>query len=392
MNEVDDELTQLFDEAIARLSTYRYTFTDDSLRLIWERGYDVSPQSDPRERFVLAYEADGKHPRQWCLDTQSLANNRLLDALRSGTWDGQNLEAELNRLDTEDHVHYVFCQCDPRFTTRPDGTLEPADLERNIVLAPETRAELDALGPKLLEQWRAEHAGPLTVRQITERLGELGWSEASARNSWLLVRSWLLGWSEVTRVGQDYWMPNDQIPKEPQRTRLQVLPVASTSTPMETSDAENTMRSPSDSPEHETAPIMSKPPVIQGKAVIANTESWKFPLRTIHLLEGFVPVPPNVRSAYPARVIGEGDREVLRGLWYSDGEPLWLWLDRVQDRLYGPDLAQKLEWLEAGDVLHGTWTPEVVVLRIAGIRAAPWSLVCCTSKRGWSTQASCRAC
>jgi len=84
MNEVDDELTQLFDEAIARLSTYRYTFTDDSLRLIWERGYDVSPQSDPRERFVLAYEADGKHPRQWRLNTQSLANNRLLDALDQG--------------------------------------------------------------------------------------------------------------------------------------------------------------------------------------------------------------------------------------------------------------------------------------------------------------------
>ncbi len=36
------------------------------------------------------------------------------------------------------------------------------------------------------------------------------------------------------------------------------------------------------------------------------------------------------------------------------------------DRLYGPDLAQKLEWREAGDVLHSMWTPEVVVLRIAG--------------------------
>ncbi len=111
---------------------------------------------------------------------------------------------------------------------------------------------------------------------------------------------------------------------------------------------------------------MSKNPEIRGKAVITQTESWKFPLRTIHLLDGFVPVPPHVRSAYPPRAVGEGDREVLRGLWYNDGEPLWLWLDRVQDRLYGPDLAHKLEWLEAGDVLHGTWTSEVVVLRITG--------------------------
>jgi hypothetical protein len=366
MNEMDEELAQLFDEAVARLSTYRYTFTDDALRPIWERGYDVSPQSDPRERFVLAYEADGKHPRQWRLNTQALANNRLLDALRSGRWDGQDLEAELARLDTEDQVHYVFCPGDPRFMILPDSTLEPADLERNVVLHPETRAALDALGPRLLEQWRAEYAEPLTVRQLTERLEELGWSEASARNGWLLVRSWLLGWSEVTRVGQDYWIPSDQIPKESERTRLQVLPVSNISTPIEASDAEIVTGSRSDSPEQEVLPTISKPSVIPGKAVITQTESWKFPLRTIHLLEGFVPIPPNVRSAYPPRAVGEGDREVLRGLWYDNDEPLWLWLDRVQDRLYGPDLAHKLEWLEAGDVLHGTWTPDVVVLRITG--------------------------
>jgi hypothetical protein len=269
----------------------------------------------------------------------------------------------LARLDAKDQVHYVFCQCDPRFTTIPGGTLEPADLERNVVLNPETRGALEALGPRLLEQWRAE---PLTVRQVTERLGEPGWPEASARNGWLLVRAWLLGWSEVTRVGQDYWIPTDQIPKESQRTRLQVLPVSSILTSIEASDTENVPSSLSDSPEQESLPIIGKTSAIPGKAVITQTESWKFPLRTIHLLEGFVPVPPNVRSAYPARGVGEGDREVLRGLWYNDGEPLWLWLDRVQDRLYGPDLAHKLEWLEAGDVLHGTWTSEVVVLRITG--------------------------
>src|SRR5207244_4809095 len=150
MNEIDNELTQLLDEAVARLSTYRYTFTDkEALGPVWEHGYDISPQSDPRERFVLAYEADGKHPRQWRLSTQALANNRLLDALRLGAWDGHDLEVELARLDTEDQVHYVFCLSDPCFMTRPDGTLEPADLERNIVLASETRAELDAFGPKL---------------------------------------------------------------------------------------------------------------------------------------------------------------------------------------------------------------------------------------------------
>ncbi len=367
MNEIHDELAQLFDKAVAWLSTYRYTFTEEeALQPIWERGYEVSPQSDPRERFVLAYEADGKHPRQWRLSTHALANNRLLDALRSGTWNGQNLEVELNRLDNEDQVHYVFCPSDPRFIMLPSGTLEPADLERNIVLNPEARAELDVLSSRLLEQWRAEHAEPMTVLKVTERLGELGWPEASARNSWLLVRSWLLGWSEVTRVGQDYWMPNDQIPIEPQRTRLQVLPVSSTSNLVEASDAEIITGSLPGLLERESAPTTSKNPEILSKAGITHPESWTYPLHTIHLLEGFLPVPPKVRSAYPPRAVGEGDREVLRGLWYNDDESLWLWLDRAQDRLYGPDLAHKLAWLDAGDVLHGQWTPEVVILRITG--------------------------
>ncbi len=319
-----------------------------------------------QSRFVLAYEAGSKLPRQWRLNTQALANNRLLDALMSGNWDGQYMDAELARLHAEDQVYYVFCPGDPRFTTLPDGTLEPADLERNVVLAPETRAALEELGPRLLEQWRAEHAEPLTVLHVTKRLGDLGWPEASARNGWLLVRSWLIGWSEVTRVGQDYWMPSDQIPKEPERTRLQVLPISSTSNSLEESVTEINTGSPSSSPGREISPAIGKSPEIRGKAVKTHPESWTYPLRTIHLLEGFLPVPPNVRSAYPPRAVGEGDREVLRGLWYNDNEHMSLWLDRVQDRLYGPDLAHKLEWLEAGDVLHGQWTPTVVVLRIDG--------------------------
>ena len=77
MSDLDDEVAQLLDEAVARLSTARRTFTDEEALLpIWERGYDFSPQSDPQGRFVLAAEADGKHPRQWRLATQALANNR----------------------------------------------------------------------------------------------------------------------------------------------------------------------------------------------------------------------------------------------------------------------------------------------------------------------------
>src|SRR2546430_15034688 len=98
MSDLDDEVAQLLDETVARLSTTSRTFTgEEALLPIWERGYDFSPQSDPQGRFVLAAEADGKRPRQWRLATPALANNRLLGALRSGAWDGEGLGAGLGR-------------------------------------------------------------------------------------------------------------------------------------------------------------------------------------------------------------------------------------------------------------------------------------------------------
>src|SRR5260370_26387143 len=216
MSELDDEVAQLLDEAVARHSTARRSFTDEEeLFPIWERGYDLSPESAPAGRFVLAAEADGKHPRQWRLATQALANNRLLDALRSGAWNGQDLDAELTRLDAEDQTHYIFCPCDTRFTPLPDGTLEPAEREYNVTVPPATKAALDALGPKLIEQWHDRGDEPLTVRQVTEQLSKLGWSEASQsqRKGWQLVRTWLLAWPEVARVGQDHGVPAVAVPK-----------------------------------------------------------------------------------------------------------------------------------------------------------------------------------
>jgi hypothetical protein len=234
-----------------------------------------------------------------------------------------------------------------------------------VALSPEARAALDAHGPALVEQWRSEGAEPLTVRQVTERLGNPGWTEATAHNGWLLVRAWLLGWSEVARVGQDYWIPSNSIPKGPEHTRLQVLPIVGVPSPGE-EQAGNITRNQPASARRETVPTIDNSPIPQGRETMSNRVSWTYPLRTVHLLEGFIPVPATARSAYPSRGVGEGEREVLRGLWYDDDERLWLWLDRAQDRLYGPDLAHKLEWLEAGDLLRVQWTPDVIVLRLAG--------------------------
>ena len=156
------------------------------------------------------------------------------------------------------------------------------------------------------------------------------------------------------------------MPKTPERTRLQVLPVGGATSTGEERDGERNIPPGPTSIGQETSPTLDNSPIPQSREALANRVSWTFPLRTIHLLKGFLPVPAVGRSAYPPRGVGEGDREALRGLWYDSDERLWLWLDRNQDRLYGPDLAQKLEWLEAGDLLRVQWTPDVIAMRLAG--------------------------
>jgi hypothetical protein len=219
-----DDLSYLLNAAIARLRPWRRTFTEEeALASLWEAGYEVSPAIDAR--FVLARESDGHQPRQWRLADHALANDRLLGELRTGQWDGHDLDTELTRLDTVDHVHYVFCPLDPRFTRHADGTLEPTEHERTIALPASIAAVFNTLGPALIECWRTSGASPWTLRQVTETLGALGWSEAGERQGWLLVRAWLLTWPQVVRVGADYWVPAEQVPRGPSRTRLHVLPV-----------------------------------------------------------------------------------------------------------------------------------------------------------------------
>src|SRR5437879_276727 len=88
------------DAVVQGLAATRRTFTEeDALRPIWDDGYNVSTQDDTR--FVLGREADGRAPRHWHLAGQVVANNRLIEALEAGTWDGRNVDAELARLDQD---------------------------------------------------------------------------------------------------------------------------------------------------------------------------------------------------------------------------------------------------------------------------------------------------
>jgi hypothetical protein len=96
---------------------------------------------------------------------------------------------------------------------------------------------------------------------------------------------------------------------------------------------------------------------------------WTTALRTVNLLEGFLPIPAAARAAYPPAPRDGGRWEVLRGQWFETGEPLWIWLDRERDLLCGPELAERLAWREAGERFEITWAAECLVLRPSGMDA-----------------------
>lgn len=237
------------------------------------------------------------------------------------------------------------------------------------------KEELEALGPLLLARWQESGADPWTVRAVTEALKELGWREAEQQNAWLLVRSWLLGWSQVRRVGQDYWIPADQLPQEARHTRLQVLPVRALE-PEDSAAKEEASAGDAVATSGRTSAVSTDESrvVFSGEAT-ALRAAWLERLRTINLLEGFLHIPASARGVYPIPMQGEDDTVVLAGRWFEDGSRCWLWLDRARHRLYGPDLAEKLAWLEAGDMLQIEWAPDVIVLRMAEIQSEEARLV-----------------
>jgi hypothetical protein len=358
-------LRRKLDAAVQRLAATRRTFTEDeALAPIWKEGYNVSPQDDAR--FVLGREGDGHAPRHWHLTGQVVANNRLIEALEASTWDGRDVDAELARLDQESGGHHVFCPADDRLMIHPDGRIDLADDERDLLLPQDVQAALDALADRLLDRWRAAGPVPWTARQVTEALADLGWGRARARGGWVLARGWLRGWKAVARVGRDYWLPADAIPSGPARTRLSVVRVPGGEPLSGATGERGEGASVSAGNVGGGGPSAPVPAELTTTLAGASTR-WTTALRTVNLLEGFLPVPASALAAYPPAPRGGGRWEVLRGQWFETGEPFWVWLDRESDLLCGPDLAERLAWREAGERFEITWAAECLVIRPAGV-------------------------
>jgi hypothetical protein len=363
----DAGLRRKLDAAVQRLAATRRTFTEEeALADIWKAGYNVSPQDDAR--FVLGREADGRALRHWYLIGQVVANNRLIEALEAATWDGRDVDAELARLDQESGGRHVFCPADDRLIVYPDGRIDLADEERDIAVSPDVQSALDVLAEPLLARWNAAGPIPWTVRQVTEALADLGWERARARAAWVLVRRWLRSCPAVARVGRDYWLPVDALPTGPTRTRLSVVRVGGGQPFSDTSEEAGDRPADSTGGAAAGGRPDSIPPELTTPRIGASTH-WTTVLRTVNLLEGFLPIPAAARTAYPPAPRG-GDRwEVLRGQWFETGESLWVWLDRERHLLCGPELAERLAWREAGERMEVTWAADCLVFRPAGVDA-----------------------
>jgi len=362
----DSELSELLEAAVERLAPLRRTFTDDdALGTIWAAGYDIGPQYDPR--FVLVQEGRGaKRPRHWRLMSHTVANNLLLESSLNGTWNGQDVDAELARLDHRLGGHHVFSPFDPRFLARSDGRVEPSEREQQGELDATTKAELDTYAPRLRDEWRSAGNAPRTLRQIMDALRDLGWVGANVRGAMIPVRLWLRDLSLVQRAGLDYWVPANALPAAPERVRLQVLPVrlATHNTPAASAD---------EAPVGEEEPPLDGAQTAEGE--IPKSEShegrslvtWTHIVRTIHLLEGVLPIPATGRAAIPPQAPGAERWEIVQGTWFDSGDKLWLWIDRQNFRLCGADLQSQLAWCDAGQRLRITWAPEGIILRTAGV-------------------------
>jgi hypothetical protein len=359
MSELSREERAFLDEAYERLKTTRRTFTErEALNAARLEGYELKLSFD--ERFARAEARQGQIPAHWRLAEQTLANTRLLNELKAGTWDGQNLDEKLQAFDQEDHLHYTFYPHDPRMFLNRQGAWE-ASGERQITLPLGLKEELDAFTDQLHARW-VELNAPLTIGQVLTIVEELGWRHDNLASVNRCIRAWLLSTEQFRRVGEDYWIPAELLPPEVKRTRLQVLPIR-----VSAEEARQHMSEGGQNVEamHGERERKREQITFRGTATRAQV-IWIATLRSIHLNEGFIPIPKAMRGIYPPLLPGEEHISVLRGLWYDDADEIWIWLDRIHHRLYGPDLLDKIGFFSAGIKLRIEWNVDGLVLREEG--------------------------
>jgi len=340
------ELPELDEWLLKRKQTAnRFTFEEAEVLVnFWESGQEMRLREDSRFQPV---KFSSLH---WRLREHKVANDQLYEDLVDEVWDGEGLEIYLQKLDdaTSSKTFHLFNPADERFILTKDGTLSSKLVLNDAV----SHSELTTEQKQLLVEVLSDLATTNRLWTTNELISEL--DRIHKFNSVLpaSLERWLVSHPDWARVGFDRWIPRVFIPQPVQPRRYAVNPVIATGTRF----------SPTLPIEFE--PIDPEPPTEISTGNNTNDESenviplqaiWKVALRTWHINEGVLSVPKAARIMYP-HIRKLNSIMTIKGLWFEDASDLLIWLDRSQHKLFGQDLHEKLDFLEAGTILHISWS------------------------------------
>jgi len=92
-------------------------------------------------------------------------------------------------------------------------------------------------------------------------------------------------------------------------------------------------------------------------------------LRTVHINEGYIPIPTKACVFYP-RAKKLSSIVAVPGVWFSDASEMTVWLDTEKHQLYGPDVQDQLAFLVAGTMLEILWTASGITFNTIGVDTA----------------------
>lgn len=351
-------------------SQQRFTFTEaEILQASWDLGEDILLRED--SRFKKAALPELPFPGQWQLSTHTIANQLIYDCLLNDEWDGEDLCHYLQLLDQQyiDATFHIFCRSDKRFSlSQNERGRYLIILNQKIVkvsLSAEQKEVLDRLADQLLEAFPHQGRTPWATFEILEQIKHIS-SDFPSLETLLPsdLAQWLSQRAEWIKVGRDIWFPKHLLPPPVQNRRYAVLSVDTGKRdqipfflePLETSE-------PGISDEINQQ--ISHDKQVQDSQQTLSRNRWKVALRTLHLNEGYIPVPPRMRVLYThdQRL---SNLSVYPGIWFADASEMMVWLDTTHHRLYGPDITDQLAFLDAGTILEIFWSNAGFTFNLAG--------------------------
>lgn len=353
------------------LSQRRFTFTEaEVLQPYWDQGEDILLRED--SRFQNAILPDSPSSGQWQLCNHTVANELIYDSLLNDKWNGEDLYQYLQELDRQEKetTFHIFCVSDKRFSlSQNQESRYHIDLSREIAkvtLSAEQKNVLDSLARQLLDAFPYQSRTPWPTSKILEQI------KYTSPDSLILkhmipatVTQWLQQRDEWAKVGRDLWFPKQLLAPPIQNRRYAVLSIDAGKQRYSISfrDTLGTDEKDTNKTMNQEENGADKHPRSSQQTVARS--KWKVALRTLHLNEGYIPIPSHARTFY-LYSHKLNNPVALSGIWFADASKMTVWLDTTHHRIYGPDIMDQLAFLDAGTILEVSWSDAGLAFNIAG--------------------------